>query len=156
MWCMRSYLFMGVSRVPVREMALALLTRMSIPPNCLTAFSTAVPTLSSSRTSTIWGKACPPAASTKWIGKLIKAIKFVDYIIENFPLIYNEIEYRKLVVWPIGHKIIYLYLILQLYIPLKVHWIKCSDWNLPFHLQLKRTNVNAKLTFFSSSVYSSW
>ena len=37
----RSYLFMGVAVVPVMWMALALLTRMSIPPNLLTAWSTA-------------------------------------------------------------------------------------------------------------------
>lgn len=64
-WCMRSYLFMGVSNVRVREMALALLTRTSMPPNCLTALSTALLTDPSSLTSTTQGSAWPPAASTK-------------------------------------------------------------------------------------------
>lgn len=40
-WFIKSYFFMGVSKVPVREMAEALLMRMSMPPNSLTAASTA-------------------------------------------------------------------------------------------------------------------
>lgn len=84
---------MGVSKVPVRLMALALFTRMSIPvnhalmmslqrqdatnqtqlkmscgvlpPNLSTAFWTASPTCSSSRMSTMQGRAFPPACSTE-------------------------------------------------------------------------------------------
>ncbi len=44
-------------------MALALLTTMSIPPNCSTVRSTAATTASSSRTSPTIGSACPPASS---------------------------------------------------------------------------------------------
>ena len=54
---------MSVDSVPVSEMADALFTQMSIPPNAATAFSTASWTLASSRTSTTSGKALPPAAS---------------------------------------------------------------------------------------------
>lgn len=61
----RSYLFISVARVPVKEIALALFTTMSIPPNLATAFSTALITCFSSRTSTMQGRALPPAASTK-------------------------------------------------------------------------------------------
>lgn len=64
-WCMRSYLFISVSRVPVSEMALALFTRMSMPPNFFTASSTADVTCFSSRTSTTQGRHLPPAASTE-------------------------------------------------------------------------------------------
>lgn len=62
---MRSYFFMGVSSVRVRDIALALLTRISMPPNCLTALSTAFFIDPSSLTSTKQGSACPPAASTE-------------------------------------------------------------------------------------------
>lgn len=55
---------MSVSNVPVSDMALALLTSMSIPPNALTAASTAAITCFSSRTSTTQGRHFPPAAST--------------------------------------------------------------------------------------------
>ena len=63
-WCMRSNLFMGVASVPVKWMALALLMTMSMPPNCFTACSMELWTLDSSRTSTMLGRACPPADST--------------------------------------------------------------------------------------------
>ena len=63
-WCMRSNLFIGVASVPVKWMALALLITMSMPPNCFTACSMEFWTLDSSRTSTMLGKACPPADST--------------------------------------------------------------------------------------------
>lgn len=62
--CIKSYLFMSVANVSVREMALALLTTMSIPPNSLTAASTAACTCCSSRTSTTQGRHFPPAATT--------------------------------------------------------------------------------------------
>ena len=39
-WCIKSKVFMGVSCVPVRLIALALFTTMSIPPNCFTVCST--------------------------------------------------------------------------------------------------------------------
>ena len=64
-WFMRSYFFILVSCVPVREIALALLMRMSMPPKCWAACSTDEATDCSSRTSTMQGRACPPAASTK-------------------------------------------------------------------------------------------
>ena len=55
---------MGVSRVPVRDIALALFITISMPPNCFTASSTAFNTLFSSLTSTTHGRAFPPALST--------------------------------------------------------------------------------------------
>jgi hypothetical protein len=64
-WCIRSNFFISVFRVPVSEMALALFTRMSIPPNFFTASSTANVTCFSSLTSTTQGKHLPPAASTE-------------------------------------------------------------------------------------------
>jgi len=64
-WCIRSNFFISVSRVPVSEMALALFTRMSIPPNFFTASSTADLTCFSSRTSTTQDKHLPPTASTE-------------------------------------------------------------------------------------------
>jgi hypothetical protein len=54
---------MSVDSVPVSEIADALFTQMSMPPKVSTALSTAAWTLASSRTSTISGKALPPAAS---------------------------------------------------------------------------------------------
>ena len=54
---------MSVASVPVRLMAEALLTQMSMPPNLAAACSTASNTLASSRTSTISGRAWPPAFS---------------------------------------------------------------------------------------------
>jgi len=61
---MRSYLFMLVSTVFVSWMALALFTKMSIPPNVFTVESTAFFTCSSSRMSTTHGRHLPPEAST--------------------------------------------------------------------------------------------
>jgi len=49
--------------VPVRLIALALLTQMSMPPNVSTAFATAAWTWSSKRMSTWSGSALPPASS---------------------------------------------------------------------------------------------
>eukprot|EP01137_Pigoraptor_chileana_P036752 Opistho-2@32881 len=60
---MRSYFFMGVSRVPVRLMADALLIKISIPPNLSTACATAVAIWFSSRMSVTHGRHFPPAAS---------------------------------------------------------------------------------------------
>ena len=62
-WCMRSNRFIGVSRVPVRLIALALLTRMSIPPKRSAVRATASSIWRSSRTSTAQASAWPPAAS---------------------------------------------------------------------------------------------
>ena len=59
-----TYFFIGVSVVLVRCMALALLTRMSMPPNLLTAWLTAFSSCESSRMSTTHGRHLPPAAST--------------------------------------------------------------------------------------------
>src|SRR5690606_33316885 len=56
--------FMGVSRVPRSQIALALLTRMSRPPNSLTVAATASSTCCSSRMSHWIGSARPPACST--------------------------------------------------------------------------------------------
>ena len=55
---------MGVAKVPVKLMALALLISISIPPNVFTASSTASFTLASSLISTTHGKHLPPASST--------------------------------------------------------------------------------------------
>src|SRR5256885_2354632 len=52
---------MSVSTTGVRWIALALLTRMSRPPNVATACSIALLTCASSRTSTTRGRALPPA-----------------------------------------------------------------------------------------------
>jgi hypothetical protein len=60
---MRSYAFIGRSSVRDRLMALALLTTMSMPPNCAAVCSTALATNSSSRTSPTRGSAWPPASS---------------------------------------------------------------------------------------------
>lgn len=60
----KSYFFIEVSSVPVSEIADALFTRISIPPNFLTVSSTADLTWSSWRISTAHGKHLPPAAST--------------------------------------------------------------------------------------------
>lgn len=88
MLCIRSYRFISVCKVGVRDIALALLIKISIPPNCnnwkpcqlnairklchimiivqtvSTAFLTADLTADSSRTSKMQGKALPPAFST--------------------------------------------------------------------------------------------
>jgi len=63
-WCIRSKVFMGVSCVPVRLMALALFTTMSMPPNCLTAVSTDSWMAASDLTSTTTGSALPPRSSS--------------------------------------------------------------------------------------------
>src|SRR5512139_1457662 len=55
---------MGVRRVPVRLMALALFTRMSIPPNVSAAFAAPAAICSSKRMSICRGSAFPPASST--------------------------------------------------------------------------------------------
>src|SRR5690606_38954567 len=62
--CIRSKRFIGVSRVPRSQIALALLTRMSMPPKVSTVFATAARTCSSSRMSHRSASARPPAAST--------------------------------------------------------------------------------------------
>ena len=59
----RSKRFIGVSSVPVRLMALALLTRMSMPPKCSAARATPSAICASSRISTWSASALPPAAS---------------------------------------------------------------------------------------------
>ena len=59
----RSNRFIGVSSVPVSEITLALLTRMSMPPKYSVQRFAASATLVSSRMSTGIGKARPPAAS---------------------------------------------------------------------------------------------
>ena len=59
-----SHFFIGVSKVPVKLIALALLTSMSIPPNVFTASCTALLTAFSSRISTAQGRHFPPASST--------------------------------------------------------------------------------------------
>ena len=58
----RSKRFIGVAAVPVRLIALALLTRMSMPPNASTAAATADRTAASSRMSQTIGSALPPAS----------------------------------------------------------------------------------------------
>jgi hypothetical protein len=59
----RSNRFSGTSVIDPRLMADALLTQMSMPPNCATACATASATESPSRTSPRIGSACPPASS---------------------------------------------------------------------------------------------
>ena len=54
---MRSNRFIGVAAVPVRLIALALLTRMSIPPKRCAAIRTAASTAASSRMSQAIGNA---------------------------------------------------------------------------------------------------
>src|SRR5690606_24305800 len=62
--CIRSKRFIGVSSAPLSQIALALLTRMSRPPNSATVAATASRTWSSSRMSHWIGSALPPACST--------------------------------------------------------------------------------------------
>src|SRR6478736_2259708 len=62
--CIRSKRFIGVSSAPRSQIALALLTRMSMPPKRSTACATAACTCSSSRMSQAIASAWPPAAST--------------------------------------------------------------------------------------------
>ena len=62
-WFIRSKRFIGVCKVPVRLIALALLTRMSMPPNLAAVSATAFSTLCSSRMSHAIGSALPPAFS---------------------------------------------------------------------------------------------
>ena len=59
----RSKRFIGVSIVLVSEIALALLTRISMPPKCSAHFLVASATAFSSRMSTCMGNALPPAAT---------------------------------------------------------------------------------------------
>ena len=54
---------MSVAVLGVSEMALALLTQMSRPPNVSTVLATAACTCSSKRMSQTIGRALPPAAS---------------------------------------------------------------------------------------------
>ena len=61
--CIRSKRFIAVSSVPVRLMALALLTRASRPPKVSATFANAAVTWSSKRMSTAQARALPPAAS---------------------------------------------------------------------------------------------
>src|SRR5690606_37297141 len=62
--CIRSKRFIGVSSVPRSQMALALLTRMSMPPKASTVAATAARTWSSSRMSHFSARPRPPAAFT--------------------------------------------------------------------------------------------
>jgi hypothetical protein len=62
-WCIRSKRFMSVACESVSEMALALLTTMSIPPKVAAVLSSASRAYPSSRTSTVRGSALPPAFS---------------------------------------------------------------------------------------------
>src|SRR5690625_2753510 len=62
-WCIRSKRFIGVSAVPASQIALALLTTMSMPPKCSAVSASASATRASSRMSTLSGRALPPAAS---------------------------------------------------------------------------------------------
>jgi len=62
------YLFMGVSSVPLRNIALALLTKMSIPPNVWTAFSTAALISSSNRISHFSANAYQEEIDVSFIG----------------------------------------------------------------------------------------
>src|SRR5690554_3943335 len=62
--CIRSKRFIGVSSVPRSQIALALLTRTSSPPNPATVAATASRTCCSSRMSHWMGSARPPACST--------------------------------------------------------------------------------------------
>src|SRR5690606_6973298 len=62
--CIRSKRFIGVSSVPRSQMALALLTRMSMPPKASTVAATAARTWSSSRMSHFNARPRPPAALT--------------------------------------------------------------------------------------------
>ena len=58
------YFFVVVSNVPVKLIALALLTSISMPPNFFTASWTALEIAPSSRMSTAQGRHFPPASST--------------------------------------------------------------------------------------------
>jgi len=62
--CIRSKRFIGVSSVPRSQIALALLTRMSMPPKVSTVAATAARTWSSSRISHFSASPWPPAAVT--------------------------------------------------------------------------------------------
>lgn len=61
--CIKSYLFMSVLSVGVKEIAEALLIRMSMPPKVATALSIAACTLFSSQMSHVMARALPPAFS---------------------------------------------------------------------------------------------
>ena len=60
----KHYFFVVVSNVPVKLIALALLTSISMPPNFFTASWTALEIALSSRMSTAQGRHFPPASST--------------------------------------------------------------------------------------------
>lgn len=60
-WCIRSKRFVSVWRVPVKLIALALLTTISIPPNFFTPSSTARWICSSNRMSHWQGRQSPPS-----------------------------------------------------------------------------------------------
>jgi len=62
-------LFISVLTVPLKLMALALFTSISIPPNFSTACSTALDTWSSNLISTTQGRHLPPASSTICVHK---------------------------------------------------------------------------------------
>lgn len=79
---------MSVSAVPVKEIAEALLIRMSMPPNFCTAACTADLTWFSSLTSTMQAKPLPPAFSTE--------NKFTRYdIIKSVDVVTNRSSNRK-------------------------------------------------------------
>ena len=60
----RSKRLSGTSVIEPRLIAEALLTQMSMPPNCSTVLATASATESPSRMSPTIGSACPPASSS--------------------------------------------------------------------------------------------
>ena len=92
-WCMRSYFFIGVSWVPVKLIALALLITISIPPNFSTVSSMDFWICSSFLMSTIHGNACPPAAST---GKERRNCRGGNYILGTWIW---SIVHGKQVLW---------------------------------------------------------
>ena len=93
MLCIRSYFFIGVSCVPVKLIALALLITISIPPNFSTVSSMDFWICSSFLMSTIHGNACPPAAST---GKERRNCKGGNYILGTWIW---SIVHGKQVLW---------------------------------------------------------
>ena len=64
--------------MPVRLIAEALFTKISIPPKVETASSTDFKTVFSSRISTIQGKHLPPASSTKLTLQKYLANQIID------------------------------------------------------------------------------
>ena len=95
--CMRSKRFIGVATVPVMWIALALLTRMSIPPNFSTVCSMADLTASSSCMSTIHGRHFPPAASTeiRWHHPLLNKLLMISGL-NVTTTIWKDVTYPKL------------------------------------------------------------